>query len=262
MKKKEGRIINENTLLEQKRLQSYNSRLVHEGAMTVSSTLKKSLCALLVTIISAAWVWFKFSINEDNFEDFQGIFVVTGIGVLGLIFALSYNLFKAKYIIFPYAILKGISLGLLSHLVDTIFPGIVFQAVLGTFIVFIVVAYISANDIIKVDHYFRKRLMTALFALIILYFINFILHITGIYNPFHSMIYGNSWLSILFSIFVIGLASCCLLADLDSIKQGAKRNFSKEMEWYCAMSLLVTILWIYLEVLRLLIKLNSRGRKR
>lgn len=258
MKKKE-KLVNENPMLQQERLHVYHEGLTHKGVMTVSSTLKKSLCGLLVTLLSAAWIWFNYRIEESTITSFKGILLVVGISTFGLTLAVHRNPFWARYLIFPYAILKGILLGFISHMADLVFPGIAFQAFLGTFIVFVTMAFISVNNIIKVDGYFRKRLTTALFGLLLLYFIDIILHFTGIY-ALDNLMHGSGWISILFSVFVIGLASFCLLADMDSIKLGAKNGWTKQLEWYCAMSLLATVLWIYMEILRLLIKLNSRKK--
>ncbi|MEM9569481.1 MAG: Bax inhibitor-1/YccA family protein [Bacteroidota bacterium] len=256
--KKKRKLVNTNPLLKQERLQVYDSALAHKEVMTVNSTLKKSLCALLVTLLSATYIWFNYDMKE-SLEALNRISSLCFISILGLFFAVSVKPLWAKYLIFPYAILKGVLLSLLSKLVDSVLPGLAFQAFLGTCIVFITVAFISANEAIKVDDHMRKRLGIALIALVVLQSINFFLWIIGVYSPV-NIINGNSFIGILFSLFVIVLASFCLLADMDSIKQGAKNRYAKAIEWYCAMSLLATVLWIYVEILRLLAKLNSKRR--
>ena len=247
-------------MLSEERLQAYRKVLEHGEAMTVSSTLKKSLCAFLVTLLSAAYVWFNYSVKE-SYDSLQSISGLCVISIVGLSFAASTKPLWAKYLIFPYAIVEGVFLGLFSKLVDFIFPGLAFQAFLGTFIVFITVAFVSANEVIKVDNCMRKRIRTVIYALLVLCFVDFVLWMMGIYSPFDNMINGNGWIGILFSVFVVILASFCLLADMDSIKKRAKRRYSKAIEWYCAMSLLATVLWVYVEILRLLVKLSSRQKK-
>ncbi len=257
---KKRRLINENPLLEQQRLQAYNQRLDNQGVMTVSSTLTKSFCALMVTLLMGAYIWF----NYDARESLQLYYYISGwsfVILLGLSFALSARPLWAKYLIFPYAILMGLLLGCFSKVADYVCPGLVFQAFLGTFIVFCTVAFISINEVIKLDSYMRKRIYTMTFALAVLYSIDYILWKFGIYSPFDNMINGDGWVGIIFSLFVIVLASFCLLADMDNIKLGAKKRYAKEAEWYCAMVLLATILWIYIEILRLLIKLQGRKRR-
>lgn len=257
--KENDKLVNENPMLTQERLQKYSKMLTHREAMTVKSTMKKSLCGLLVTLLGASWMWFQYDYIQPN--QLVAIMFICGFGALGLGFKIARNPLQAKYLIGPYALLEGVLLGIWSKYNDIMFPGIVLQAFLGTFIVFMIVAFISANDVIKLDNYMKKRIYTMVLAVVLLRIVNsFFSWLIGADNSLNNMINGNGLIGIGFSIFVIGLASFCLLADMDRIKEGAKKQYPKAIEWYCAFSLLVTVLWIYVEIIRLLIKLNSRRR--
>lgn len=255
------KLINENPLLKQRRLQAYDKLLDNQEVMTVSSTLKKSLCGLIFTLLAGAYIWLNYDARE-SYDTLQYISGFCFILLLGTTFTIAAKPLWAKYLIFPYAILQGVVIGLFSKVVEFQFPGLVLQAFLGTFIVFCTVAYISMNEVIKLGSYRRKRIYTMVSGVFILYAINLVLWKMGVYTPLDNMINGDGWVGILFSVFVVILASFCLLADMDTIKHGAKERYSKKIEWYCAMALLATVLWIYLEILRLLIKLQGKRRRR
>jgi uncharacterized YccA/Bax inhibitor family protein len=161
----------------------------------------------------------------------------------------------AKYTVPAYALLQGLALGGISKYFEMRYPGIVNQAVMLTFGTLGALLLAYRSGLIKATENFKLGVVAATGGIFFVYLISWILGMFGVGVP---MIHGNSNMSILFSIGVVIIAALNLVLDFDFIEEAAENGAPKYMEWYGAFGLLVTLVWLYLEILRLLAKLASR----
>ena len=220
-------------------------------AMTVNGTVNKTGILTLCVIASAAWTWSRFF----NGESVTGLIAVGAIG--GLILALV-TTFKAVWspITAPiYAVLEGLVLGGISAIYQQRFPGIPMQAVGLTFGVLIALLLVYRTGIIRVTDKFRMGVVAATGGIFAFYMLTWILSFFGV--RFGSLM-GSGALSIGISVAVVIVAALNLVLDFDFIERGAAAGAPKYMEWYGAFGLMVTLIWLYLEILRLLTKLQRR----
>ena len=224
-----------------------------EEAMTVQGTVNKTGLLLLLLLMTASWTW--------NMASTDGPQAVTpylwGGAIGGLVFALV-TAFKQPWapVTAPiYALLEGLFLGGLSSLFEARFPGIVLQAVgltLGTLFA-LLLAYKSG--MIRATENFKLGVVAATGGIFVVYMATMVLGFFGASIPF---IHGSGTIGILFSLFVVVIAALNLVLDFDFIESGAEHGAPRYMEWYGAFGLIVTLIWLYLEMLRLLLKLRSR----
>tara|TARA_B100001057_G_scaffold495949_1_gene596100 strand:- start:3144 stop:3761 length:618 start_codon:yes stop_codon:yes gene_type:complete len=180
-----------------------------------------------------------------------------GSGIAGFVVALI-TVFKktAAPITAPiYAAIEGILLGMLSAFYEMQFPGLVFQAILLTFGTLFALLMAYRSGVIKATENFKLGVFAATGGIGLIYLTTFILSFFGLSIPY---IHGSGTIGILFSLFVVVIAALNLVLDFDFIERGAERGAPKYMEWYAAFGLLVTLIWLYIEMLRLLSKLRSR----
>ena len=154
-----------------------------------------------------------------------------------------------------YALAQGIGLGGISMLANFQFPGIVIQALGLTFGITASLLFLYKSGLVKPTENFRLMIFSATGGICILYIVSFAMSLFG--SPI-GFIHSNGLFGIGFSLFVVAIAALNLVLDFDFIEEGAEQGLPKYMEWYGAFSLMVTLIWLYLEILRLLIKLNSR----
>ncbi|MGA0242220.1 MAG: Bax inhibitor-1/YccA family protein, partial [Candidatus Marinamargulisbacteria bacterium] len=214
--------------------------------MTIQGTVNKTGISLGILILSATFTW----INPSS-----GLMLLGGIG--GFITALI-TIFKKEWAPTTtpiYAACQGLLLGGLSVMFNQQYPGIVIQAVYLTFgtLFSLLMAYASGK--IRVTENFKLGMAAAMGGLFVFYIINFFL---GLFGMGITSIYGNGIVGIGFSIIVVAIAALNLVLDFDFIENGAKYGAPKYMEWYGAFGLMVTLIWLYIEILRLLAKLQSR----
>lgn len=224
--------------------------------MTVQGAVTKTIFALLVVIGAAAFVWRGYHRGEDMMP-----FIVGGaIGglVIGLINAFRGSAGPITTTL--YAGCQGLFIGGVSAQVEVRYPGIPMQAVALTFGTMLAILAAYKARIVQATAAFKMGLIAAMSGLCLVYLVNFILYLCGTRIPF---IHESGPIGIAFSLFVVGLAALNLVLDFDLIEQGARRGAPKRTEWYAAWGLLVTLIWLYLEILRLLMKLqDNRGRSR
>ena len=173
--------------------------------------------------------------------------------VTGLIIAFKQNL--APILSPVYAFAEGALLGGLSCIFEAKFPGIVVQAVALTFLAIFAMAVLFKTGIIRATEKFRSTLFIATTAIVALYLINIALSFFHVQIP---ALYSSNPLGIALSILIVGIAALNLIIDFEFIERGAEKLLPKYFEWYCAFGLLVTIVWLYIELLRLLSKLRDR----
>jgi uncharacterized YccA/Bax inhibitor family protein len=243
-----------NPALNNKTFDFKTKELDETNTMTLDGTVNKVFILLFITSISfyAGWYLFFATLNADLIDK---ILKITGgfTVLLGLLIILCQD--YARYLAPIYAILQGLGLGAFSALAEYIFPGIISQAISLTLLIFISILIIYKLRLIKVTENFKLIVASALSGLLFLYAITYILHKFNFNIPF---LHESSLYAILVSVYAILMASINLVIDFDFIEEGVSKKVPKYMEWYAAFGLLVTILWLYLEVLNMLIKSKSK----
>jgi len=228
---------------------------VGEPAMTVQGTVNKAFILLAVLVVAAMWTWSKTS--DPSSAGFVGI-TFMGSMIAGLILAVATS-FKPKWspVTAPlYAACEGLLLGILSAYFEMRYPGIVVQAVGLTFAVTLAMLMGYKAGWLQATPGLRKGLMIAMGGIMIFYAACWIASMFGIHPP--GFLNGGGPLGIAFSLFVVGIASMSLILDFDIIESGSREGLEKYMEWYGAFALMVTLVWLYMEILRLLSKISSR----
>ncbi len=218
--------------------------------MTIEGVVNKSFAMLGLVVLSAWYVWSSFFTTMDM----ASVGPLVMLGVIGGLVAAMVTVFKptvARYSAPVYAVLEGLALGGISAFMESQYPGIVFQAVSLTFAVFFSLLFLYKTGRIKVTENFRMMVVSATGGIFLVYMLDFILMFFGIRLP---MIHEGGFFGILFSLIVVGIASMNLVLDFDFIEKGAERGAPRYMEWYGAFGLTVTLVWLYLEILRLLAK--------
>ncbi|MFQ5550667.1 MAG: Bax inhibitor-1/YccA family protein [Gemmatimonadales bacterium] len=244
-----------NPTLNDKVFQSATAR-AGEEVMTVEGTVNKSGLLILITMISAAWSWYEF-FHGRGAEAMVGY--MAGGAIVGFIVALIiiFNKTAAGMLAPVYAVAEGVMLGAFSAFVETRYPGIPMQAIGITFGIFFALLIAYKSGLIPVTANFRLGVAAATGGIVVLYLFSWILQMFGINMVF---LHSAGPLGILISLAIVVIASLNLVLDFDFIERGAEAGAPKYMEWYAGFALLVTLVWLYIEVVRLLIKLQSRNR--
>ena len=239
-----------------------------DEAMTIQGTVNKCFVLLVLALLTAVWIWNRFHVfdpvtgtQDPNQALAQGAAAVQpwiiGGAIGGLVVALV-TVFRKQWAMITaplYALLEGLVLGGVSALFEAQYPGIVMQAVALTFGVLLCLLLVYRSGLIEVTQNFRLGVAAATGGIFLVYMASFVLGFFGVNMPF---IHENGIIGIGFSLFVVVIASLNLVLDFDFIEQGAEHGAPKFMEWYAAFGLMVTLIWLYLEILRLLAKLRSR----
>lgn len=226
-----------------------------DDVMTMQGTVWKTALLLLAALISATWTWGQFYKANDA-SAVSGWMI--GGAIAGFILALV-TVFKPTWasISAPfYAVAEGFFLGGLSAIMEASFPGIVIQSTFLTIGTLFAMLALYQTGIIRATEGFKMGIMAATGGIAIAYLATMVLGFFNIQVPF---ITGNGWTGIAFSVFVVVIAALNFVLDFDFIDQGAKKRVPKYMEWYGAFALMVTLVWLYVEILRLLSKLRSRN---
>lgn len=219
--------------------------------MTIGGTVNKSFIMLILLSVAAFITW-----NAYN-EGVEVMPLVFGAVILGLIFALVTTFVKKAAVVTApiYAVLEGVVIGGISAYYETAFEGITQQAVLLTLGVFAGMLFIYKSRIVRVTNKFRNGVIAATIGIGIMYLLSFILSFFGVQIPY---LHDASPIGIAISVGIVIVASLNLMLDFDYIERGARSGAPKYMEWYSAFALIVTLVWLYLEIIRLLAKINRR----
>lgn len=231
----------------------HNATLIdYNQEMTLAGTINKSIILFLLLTASAMVIWWM------AFNGLNPIAPAIGGAVVGLVLVLI-SAFKPQYSPYlapGYALFEGLFIGGISAIFETMYPGIVMQAVGATFVTFMICLGLYKYKIVKVTEQFKSVVVAATLAIATYYLISWLFSMFTSFVPVH---YGNSMMSIGISVFVIVIAALNLFLDFDRIEKGADQKMPKYMEWYGAMGLMITLVWLYIEFLRLLSKLSSKN---
>ncbi len=223
-------------------------------AMSLNGTVLKTGLLLLLTAAAAVISWnLIWRMNPAAVYP-----LLLGGIVVGLIVSMiAFHRPTAAPIAGPiYALAEGLVLGALSSLIEAAYPGIAFQAICLTFAVLLSLLIAYASGLIRATENFKLGVVAATGGIFVVYAASWILRLFGTGIPY---IHEAGTVGILFSVFVVVIAALNLVLDFDFIEDGVRRGAPKHMEWYAALGLLVTLVWLYLEILRLLMKARSRN---
>lgn len=225
--------------------------------MTVRGAINKFGFLLFMVIAGAAYTWHLHYTNQDTTMNI--LLWVGMIGGLITVFVISFKPHLAPYLAPLYGILEGFFIGAISAIINNAmaesYPGIIMQAVGITFGVAIAMFLLYNFRIIKATEKFKSIIYTATAGIAIFYLLTLVLRMFSIEMPF---LYDSSLLGIGLSVFIVAIAALNLILDFDMLEKGAEAGAPKYMEWYGAFGLLVTLVWLYMEILRLLSRFASR----
>jgi uncharacterized YccA/Bax inhibitor family protein len=225
--------------------QSYNAPAassIRTGRMTIEDVVAKTgfLFAILVVVGALAW-----SANLG-----QGALLIGFLGAFGIAIAISFSKSIKPGLVIAYAVLEGLALGTLSHYYESFYPGIVSQAVIGTIAAFAGVLFMYRSGRLRATPQFTRAVMGAAIGYFILGFVSMIASFFGVGKGYGF--YGVSGLGLLLAVAGVALASFFLVLDFDQIEKGVAAGVPEKDSWRASFGLMVTIVWLYLEVLRLL----------
>lgn len=215
--------------------------------MTLKGTIDKSFLLLVVLMAAAFWPW-----SQMAGGDVQAVSSTMLLGFVGGFVAaiiISFKPAAAPYLAIPYAALEGLALGAFSAILEQRYRGIAIEAVGLTFGVLGALLIAYRTHLIRVTDQFRAMVVAATFGIMLLYLASFVL---GFFHVSTQALYSPTPLGIGISLVIVGVAALNLVLSFDLIDRGVAGGAPKYMEWYCAFGLMVALVWLYLEILRLL----------
>ena len=235
------------------------SNVTDDSVMTLKGTANKSFLMILLVILGATYTWRIFFQNpnpEVMPADLITYMLIGGIGGFILSLLIMFRPVFSPWAAPVYAVLEGLFLGAISAFFEFKMKGIVIQAASLTFLTLVAMLFLYRTGIIKVTEKFRMGVFAATGGIALLYLAGFILGLFGINFP---LMHSGGTLGIIVGVVICGVAALNLVLDFDFIEKGSERGLPKFMEWYSAFALMVTLVWLYLEILRLLARINSRN---
>jgi len=243
-----------NPALSAKAFTGFSGTVVGDEAMTIQGTVNKTLLLLLCVLLTAGWTWNMYFRTQDPASVTPWI----AVGLIGGSILALVTIFKQSWapVTSPlYALFEGLLLGGVSSLAEAQYPGIVIQAVGLTFGTCFALLLAYKSGLIRASENFKRGVVAATGGIALVYLASIVLSLFKINVPF---IFDNGLIGVGFSLFVVTIAALNLVLDFDFIEQGSGQGLPRYMEWYAAFGLMVTLIWLYIEILRLLIKLRSR----
>lgn len=222
--------------------------------MTVQGAVLKTFVLLLLLIASAAFTW-TWAVMAGSID---AVMILMMVGVFGGLGMAMVTIFKKNWAMYTapfYAVLEGFAIGGISVLLSGGYGWLPLQAAMLSIGVMMVMLITYLTGLIKVTQRLRMMVVAATGGVFLVFLVTMVLQMFGVNIPF---MYDNSLLGIGFNLLVIGIAAFNLLLDFDVIETGAQMGAPKYMEWYGAFGLLVTLVWLYIEMLRLLSRLRRR----
>jgi uncharacterized YccA/Bax inhibitor family protein len=210
--------------------------------MTMSSVLRQTGFLFVLLLAAAVFGW-------ANAEAIGPILLVSLLGVVGLLIV---TMIKPQWVRVTgplYAVAEGVLVGAISKIYSDLYDGIVLQAVMATLAVFVAMLFLYANRIIKVTARLRSTVILATAGVFLFYLVSIVLSLFGVGIPY---VWDGGPFSIFLSVLIVGIAAFNLLLDFDLIERGVRERAPGWMSWFAAFGLMVTIVWLYLEILRLI----------
>jgi uncharacterized YccA/Bax inhibitor family protein len=222
--------------------------------MTLQGTINKSFLLLVVLLVSALWPWSQYlSTGEATVVGPAVLIGLVGGLITGLI--ISFKATTAPFLAIPYAVFEGLAMGGFSAILERRYPGIAIQAVGLTFGVLAVLLVAYSTRVIRATQQFRTIVIGATGAIALLYLATLVLSLFHINVP---VLNDSTPLGIIVSLVICAVAALNLVLDFDMVESGVAQGAPRYMEWYCSFGLMVTLVWLYLEILRLLSKLRRQ----
>ena len=245
-----------NPALNSSTFETFDSFAVERSnAMTLQGTATKTGMLLLLLAASAGYSWLEMR-GADGIQGVMPQFI-GGLAVSLIVgIALWFKREWAAVLAPVYAVAEGLVLGVISSAYEVQFQGIVLQAVCLTFGTLFSLLTAYKTGLIKPTEKFKLGVFAATGAVAILYLVNMVMHMCGVQDV--GFLHGSGWLAIGINAVIVVIAALNLVLDFDFIEQGVNHGAPKYMEWYAGYGLLVTLVWLYIEILRLLTKINSR----
>jgi uncharacterized YccA/Bax inhibitor family protein len=224
------------------------------GAMTLQGTINKSFLLLLVLMGTALYPWSQY-MASGNPADVAVTMTVGLFGGLILALIISFKPTMAPFLSIPYAACEGLAIGGISAIFERTHPGIAIQAVALTFGVMAALLFAYTSRLIRVTQTFRSVVVGATFGILLFYLASWVL---SLFHVNVGLLTGSGTLSIGISLVVVVVAALNLVLSFDLIESGVAQGAPRYMEWYSAFGLLVTLVWLYIEILNLLRKVGQR----
>ena len=232
----------------------FQDTAVRGETMTIQGTVNKTGLLLILLLLAAAHTWNMFCTSGNP----AAVMPWMWGGMIGGFVVALITVFKKHWAMLTapiYALLEGLFLGALSSILEAQYPGIVVQAVGLTFGTLFALLLAYRTGLIRATENFKLGVAAATGGIFLVYMATMVLGFLGIGIPF---LHGSGITGIGFSLFVVVIAALNLVLDFDFIESGSARGVPKYMEWYAAFGLMVTLIWLYIEILRLLTKLRGR----
>lgn len=226
-------------------------RVLEAEPMTINGAINKTFILFAILFATSLAVWNLFF---QGFTDKVMMLGMTGL-VASIISFIAFMFTRNPIAAGAYAASEGLVLGMISSMIEARYPGIAIQAIGLTFMALFSMLFLYRIGAIKCTDKFRSVIFISTLSIAGIYLINLIGSFFGLHVP---MIFTSSTFGIVFSLLVVGIASLNLIIDFDFIEQGALRMMPKSFEWYGAFGLMVTLVWLYIEILNLLSKLRER----
>ena len=226
-------------------------RVLDSAPMTVNGTIQITAFLGLLVIAGAAFTWTRMTAGYTDLA----MMLTAGGGIVAFILGLFVSFTRNKYLVPVYAVSEGLFLGGISATFEASYPGIVSQAVAGTFAALFSMLILYRANVIRCTDKFRSVIFISTLSIAGIYLINFIGSFFHMQVP---IINSSSTLGLAVSAVVCVIAALNLIIDFDFIERGAQNYLPKDFEWFGAFGLMVTLVWLYLEILRLLAKLQDR----
>jgi len=238
-------ILNENRFNEQER--------VLDGApMTINGTIQVTAFLGLLLVCAASFVWSRMSAGYTDLT----MMLMGGGAIIGFVLALIVTFTKNKYLIPVYAVCEGCALGGISAIFEAQFPGIVIQAVAGTFAALFSMLLLYKLNVIRATDKFRSVIFISTLSIAGVYLVDLLGR--WLFHMQVPLINSASPLGILISLVIVAIAALNLILDFDFIERGEQMMLPKDYEWYGAFGLMLTLVWLYMEILKLLAKINRK----
>lgn len=230
---------------------SEQERVLDGAPMTVNGTIQVTAFLGLLVVASAAFTWSRMAAGYTDLA----MMLTAGGAIVAFITALIVCFTRNKYLVPVYSVAEGLCLGGISAAFETSYPGIVSQAVAGTFAALFAMLILYRANVIRCTDKFRSVIFIATLSIAGIYLISFIGSFFHMQVP---LLYSSSTAGIAISVVICVIAALNLIVDFDFIERGAQNYLPKDYEWYGAFGLMLTLVWLYVEILRLLAKLQDR----